>query len=509
MDTFITIVLLIVLLLLLIGLHELGHFAVAKMCNVYCAEFSIGFGPKLFSFKRKKGETTFTVRGLPIGGYVSMYGEEGELEEGEYIPKERSLEGIHKGKKCAVLLAGVVMNFLLTFVFCYAYALCFPSYSVLKSPNYGAELSYSNGYLTRTYNVSEEGVSETNTPVGVVTMVDDNDSPKVVTDVDFPFYAGLVLSHQDHPDSPQYGGYIFDTQVTITVGGEAKDVVALFNPSTVVSESNLVDSLYFYDAVAIDAAKANAGAYAGDSSYGGSFHNPIALGNEELSAVGITALPSFTATQEEVSSGTKLSSGAYTLSGVTEISFHVNTLNRREVTRNGESAYVLDVSTYRKNSYTVRVSTDIDGNRSIATGGLRITPHEVWYSAGQRVSNGNQLWCNLWVNMGAGLYALFTGNFGSLSGPIGIGSALGTVAATSGWAYSFFYLGALVSLNLAILNLFPFPGLDGWQLLTTGYEAITKKKIKDKTKAIVSYIGLGLLLVLAIYIMVMDIVRLF
>ena len=58
----------------LITIHELGHFIVAKLFGVYCHEFSIGMGPAIYSFK--KGETKYSIRWLPIGGYVSMAGEE-------------------------------------------------------------------------------------------------------------------------------------------------------------------------------------------------------------------------------------------------------------------------------------------------------------------------------------------------------------------------------------------------------------------------------------------------
>lgn len=62
---------------LLVTLHEWGHFYFAKRAGILVREFAIGFGPKLFSYK--KGETTYTLRLLPIGGYVRMAGEDPEL----------------------------------------------------------------------------------------------------------------------------------------------------------------------------------------------------------------------------------------------------------------------------------------------------------------------------------------------------------------------------------------------------------------------------------------------
>ena len=63
---------------IVIMLHELGHFLFAKLFKVKVNEFSIGMGPAIF--KKKKGETDYAVRILPIGGYVSMEGEDEDSE---------------------------------------------------------------------------------------------------------------------------------------------------------------------------------------------------------------------------------------------------------------------------------------------------------------------------------------------------------------------------------------------------------------------------------------------
>ena len=73
--TFLYILLFLVFLSVLIIIHELGHLAAAKAFRVYCLEYSIGMGPLIFKHKRKNGETQFSLRAIPFGGYVSMYGE--------------------------------------------------------------------------------------------------------------------------------------------------------------------------------------------------------------------------------------------------------------------------------------------------------------------------------------------------------------------------------------------------------------------------------------------------
>lgn len=98
---------------LIVFIHELGHFLAAKYYGVYCSEFAIGMGPKIYAFKGK--ETTYTLRLLPIGGFVAMAGEAENDIDLNQIPFERTINGIAKSKKIVVLLAGIAMNVLLAF----------------------------------------------------------------------------------------------------------------------------------------------------------------------------------------------------------------------------------------------------------------------------------------------------------------------------------------------------------------------------------------------------------
>ena len=95
---------------LLVVFHEFGHFIAARACGVKVVEFSVGMGPKLFSIQGK--ETLFSLRGLPIGGYCSMVGEDSE-EEAEV---EGSLASKPVWQRMLVLFAGPFFNFLLAFL---------------------------------------------------------------------------------------------------------------------------------------------------------------------------------------------------------------------------------------------------------------------------------------------------------------------------------------------------------------------------------------------------------
>lgn len=109
----------LIALSLLIFIHEFGHFLFAKIFNVYCMEFSLGMGPAIFSKKFKKDpETTYSLRCLPIGGYVAMAGEvEGDEKEKELnIPYERSINGVKAWKRAIITVAGVTFNFIFALI---------------------------------------------------------------------------------------------------------------------------------------------------------------------------------------------------------------------------------------------------------------------------------------------------------------------------------------------------------------------------------------------------------
>jgi len=100
-----TIIIFFALLALLILVHEFGHFVVARRAGIRVDEFGLGFPPKVFSFLRKG--TRFSLNMIPLGGFVKIYGEEGE---GRGEPDSFSSKSV--GARIAVVLAGVAMNFL-------------------------------------------------------------------------------------------------------------------------------------------------------------------------------------------------------------------------------------------------------------------------------------------------------------------------------------------------------------------------------------------------------------
>ena len=91
----------------LVGLHEAGHFFVAKLSGVLVKEFAIGFGPRLLSYRGK--ETRYSIRAIPFGGYVRMAGED-RRETDEGIPADRILYSKPPYVRAAISLAGPTAN---------------------------------------------------------------------------------------------------------------------------------------------------------------------------------------------------------------------------------------------------------------------------------------------------------------------------------------------------------------------------------------------------------------
>ena len=110
-----SVLLFIIILLVLVLVHEFGHFITAKKLGMRVDEFGFGFPPravKLF----KKGETLYSLNWLPLGGFVKIFGENPDEESNSGVDKARSFVNKPKWAQAIVLVAGVVMNILLAWV---------------------------------------------------------------------------------------------------------------------------------------------------------------------------------------------------------------------------------------------------------------------------------------------------------------------------------------------------------------------------------------------------------
>ena len=125
----ITLIIFLIILGLIVFIHEFGHFIMAKKAGIHVFEFSLGFGPKLFSFKRKNDETEYMIKLIPLGGYVALAGEtyDEEDEELKKIPEDKRLYNKSFLRQLSVMVAGVFNNFVLGIVLLFIIGLIYGS----------------------------------------------------------------------------------------------------------------------------------------------------------------------------------------------------------------------------------------------------------------------------------------------------------------------------------------------------------------------------------------------
>lgn len=103
-----TVIFAVLLFCILIFIHEFGHFSAAKLCDIKVNQFAVGMGPAIF--KRQKGETEYSLRAIPIGGFCAMEGEDEETEDPRGFNNKPALQ------KAIVVAAGPFMNFILALI---------------------------------------------------------------------------------------------------------------------------------------------------------------------------------------------------------------------------------------------------------------------------------------------------------------------------------------------------------------------------------------------------------
>ena len=109
----VTLIYFVLILGLIVLVHEFGHFFFSKLFGIYVYEFAIGMGPKIFHWKSKKGETEYSIRAIPIGGFCSLAGEDVEADDEQKIPKDRRLNAKPAWQRFLVMFFGAGNNFLL------------------------------------------------------------------------------------------------------------------------------------------------------------------------------------------------------------------------------------------------------------------------------------------------------------------------------------------------------------------------------------------------------------
>ncbi len=409
----------IVLIGVMVVVHELGHFVVAKLCNVRVEAFSFGFGPRLFGFRI--GETDYKVCLLPLGGFVKMTGETesgltgspSEMDGDAAANNPRAFTARPRWQRMLIGLAGPFFNFLLTLGLMWFY---FAFINEVPS------------------------VTVKTTTVEWVTPGSDAATAGLET--------GDVIVSFDNVKNPDWEG-VYDharlnanqtVPVAVDRGGKTI-LMSLFVPSSAKSDSFDLSDMGISPQF---------------------LPGPIAVAEVQ---------PGMPAAQAGLQNGDAIEA-------VDRNAFHsVNTLlaymqagKGKPITltvlRNGATLQIVATPEKLDTRYMLGFSTTPTP--------IRDEPLSLVSAAGKSVGffRDNALL------VGEVLDRLFTHRLSvtQMMGPVGIAKAAGEAAQMDGW-YPKFGLAAEISLQLGMLNLFPFPILDGGMILLLLIESVLRHDI--------------------------------
>ncbi len=453
---------------LLIFIHELGHFIAARICGVHVLEFAIGMGPKIFSVTSKKSGTVYSIRLFPLGGFVSMLGENGmeavqgssqekpsEMQESILIneeksedneddpaesaePDPRSYSNQSVWKRIFISVAGPFMNVLLGFLLMFVFVVTSASQAPLGTNRVAAF------FVTYTAEEARDGLQE-------------GDYIHSVDGTLLQSYAQLVEMVEDSETK------IFSLVVDRLVTDGEKQTVEKVILNNVYLDKDVLES---------------------DFDYSLSEKSGLQVG-DEIVKVNSTSVH----TQNEMAY--EIMNQGYRPLDLTVI-------------RDGEKIKLVGIlvptfedsgSWFGDVDFKVWAEKPVKEDGTMPSFGV-LLKHS-WFRS---VSTVKMVYDSL--------SGLFSGRFGveAVSGPVGITQTVATVAKTG--LSNVLYLVVIISINLGIMNLLPFPGLDGGHLLIYAVEAIRRKPLKKELEGTINFIGLLILLTLAVLIAIKDIISL-
>ncbi|MHB8065218.1 MAG: RIP metalloprotease RseP [Ruminiclostridium sp.] len=427
-----SILLAIVALSFLIIIHELGHFLVAKAFKVKVNEFSLFMGPKLFQFQ--KGETTYSLRLIPLGGYVKMEGEE------EASDDDRAFNRKPVGVRAAIIAAGPIMNILIALVFAFII------------------IAQSGFFTTQVKTVLPDSAADkAGIQVGDKLQKYNGKTIYQVNDLDIFAYA---LTNESVDLQYERNGQT--KTVNITPNRQQDGYMLGFTPKV----------------MEIDGADSNVVAKVSDKSP--ALKAGLKAGDRIIKLNGIPVN-----SRQDI---------AQVIDNVKQNNVTI-TIKRDEKVQNLKPVAPVARKTYELKA----IGVDFESSK----GGFVNT---LGASVNYTISTSRSIYYSLgWLFNG-------TVPISDLSGPIGITSIINDVVELSpslmDKVINLLSLTAMISINLGLVNLLPFPALDGSKLILLLIEKIRKKPLNPEKEAMITMVGFVILIMLMIYVGFNDILRL-
>ena len=441
----------IVLVGVMVVVHEFGHFAVAKLCRVRVEAFSFGFGPRLFGFKY--GETDYKVCLLPLGGYVKMTGEtpdqitgpEEERELKQFSADPGSFTTHSRWQRILIGLAGPFANFILAFVLMVFYF----------------------GFINEV------------TSVEVTTPTLDWVTPGSAA-ASAGFQTGDVITRFNNEDNPDW------TKIYETAKLNAGQAV----PVTVRRAGSVLNLTFSIPASAKndDFQMSDAGLL--------EEYMPGPIGVQEVS-------PGTPAEQAGLRAGDLIQS-------VDGHPFH--TVESLLAYMQAGQGNPITLVVLRKGATVQMVARPAKLDPSgWKLGFVRVAPsiHDSPMTIGKAIPEATKFCADNSFLIVEVLQRIFTHKIAvsQLAGPVGIARMAGDAAEMKEWSPKF-GLAADISLNLGILNLMPFPILDGGLIVLLLIESVIRRDISINVKERIYQAAFVMLVVFFAFVMFNDVTKL-
>jgi regulator of sigma E protease len=432
----------------LVAVHEFGHLLAAKYFGMRVEQFSIGFPPKIFSFK--KGETEYALSAIPLGGYVKISGmidESLDTEAMKLPPQPWEFRAKPAWQRLIVMLGGIFVNVIVGILIFIGIIFVYGESYILKD-----EVNKKGGYTVG--------------PVGERLGLKTGDKITKINGQDFDYYEEILKPATLLSTN---GSYTVDRNGQIIEIAIPPDFIEKFN-----KKSNASDFIF----PRIDP-------IVGEIKKGSIAERILKPGDRilEINGTPITfhdeVTPQVKALKADSASG------------------KADTLMLK-VSRNGE------VLTFKEN-FKGQSSIGFYGDPQPF---LDKAERKITYGFGESITKGTEkAFSTLAVQVKA-FGKVITGGLSpkeSLSGPIGIMQVFGNE-----WDWSRFWsLTGVLSLVLAFMNLLPIPALDGGHVMFLSYEIISRRKPSDKFLENAQKVGMVFLLALMVFIFANDIIKLF
>lgn len=543
MSIFISIIAFIIIFSVLILVHEFGHFWMAKRAGVRVDEFGFGLPPRIWG--KKKGDTLYSFNWIPFGGFVRLYGE--DPSEFRADKSKQSFLTKTPWQKTTIVLGGVFMNFLLAWVLL-SFGLLFGLEPIIVGYDQFADHIHKGNVEMSPYHVFEKENEMFKTVPGDYVLTINGKSLAQVNDIDayvtelegnevkvrvrhftdpveelVGYNRGGSIDHEyTVKKSELEGAFEMFPATSIPRAVVQKDVEQLFlqrgdvilriNKKEVLGEADFFQLLYSGKIDSIDVLR---GTETRTVAPGISFERTIVdrvLPGSSAKEAGVMAGDIFVSVEGiEVFEPQAVKLVTQTEAVNKSTLSYVFERNSEQITidvtpdENGligvalspmKSTYALDIDFFE--SFLISSVLDVKAENY----GVLRAP----FKAFEEIKNVSLLTAKMMGNVFAGV--LSSGEVpDSVSGPVGIAQM--TYFSVQNGFMAVIRFAAILSLSLGVLNILPFPALDGGRFVFVIIESIIGRRINHKFEAMIHAIGFAVLLLLIVLITWNDIARLF